>query len=50
MVEERVIQVTKMSKDGRTTIPEEIRERFNLKKGSKIVWRDIDGEMVIRKK
>lgn len=47
--EEKIVEVTTVAGDGRTTIPEYVRKLFNLKKKDTVVWIEKSGEIVLRR-
>jgi len=45
----KLVKVTKVGKDGQTTVPTEIRRRFDIKEGDLLEWR-IKGNLIIVRK
>ncbi len=44
-----MVGISKITSKGQVTIPKDIREKFNLKKGDKIIFEDINGTIIIKK-
>ncbi|PSQ51307.1 AbrB family transcriptional regulator [Halobacteriales archaeon SW_8_65_20] len=41
---------TRITKKGQTTIPHELREKYDLKPGDAVVWMDTDEGIVVKKR
>ncbi|MGB9966374.1 AbrB/MazE/SpoVT family DNA-binding domain-containing protein [Halobacterium hubeiense] len=39
-----------MTKEGQTTIPKELREKYNLEPGDDVIWTDTDEGIVVTKR
>ena len=39
-------QSTRVTEKGRSTIPKELREKYNLEPGDEVIWLDIDGGLL----
>jgi AbrB family looped-hinge helix DNA binding protein len=46
-LEEPIVRITRISAKGRVTIPAELRERFGLRKGTRIDWKKDGGRLVL---
>ena len=43
-------RATRVTEKGQTTIPKELRERYDLEPGDEVVWMDTDEGIVVRKR
>lgn len=43
-------ETTRITRKGQTTIPQRLREKFDLEPGDTVVWEETEGGMVVRKK
>ena len=46
-LEEPILRITKISAKGRVTIPADLRERFGLRKGTRIDWKKDGSRLVL---
>lgn len=45
-----MIESTRVTEKGQTTIPKELREKYDLDPGDEVVWIDTDEGMVVKKR
>lgn len=43
-------ETTRITRKGQTTVPQELREKFDLEPGDTVVWEETEDGMVVRKK
>lgn len=43
-------KTTRITRKGQTTIPQELREKFDLEPGDTVVWEETEDGMVVRRK
>ncbi|MGB9966383.1 AbrB/MazE/SpoVT family DNA-binding domain-containing protein [Halobacterium hubeiense] len=43
-------QATRVTEKGQTTIPKELREKYDLEPGDEVIWMDTDEGIVVKKR
>jgi AbrB family looped-hinge helix DNA binding protein len=43
-------EATRITKKGQTTIPKELREKYDLKPGDEVIWLDTEDGIVVKKR
>jgi len=43
-------KTTRVTKKGQATIPQEVRDALGIEPGDKVIWEEIDGKAVVKKR